>query len=215
MVIRYLGHSSFRIKGLTATVVTDPFDTKNTGLTYPKVIADIVTVSHQHDDHNFVERVEGEPFIIEGPGEYEIKNVRVHGFSTFHDASNGSERGLNNMFLITIDNITILHCGDLGHKLTDEIINKIDFVDILLIPTGGVFTIDAKTATAITSQLEPGIVIPMHYNRKGLDQKIYGSLSGVEEFLSQIGAKDVQPEDKLTVTKSQIPEETKVVVLNG
>ncbi|NCN58925.1 lactamase [Candidatus Roizmanbacteria bacterium CG22_combo_CG10-13_8_21_14_all_38_20] len=215
MVIHYLGHSSFRIKGQATSVVTDPFDPKSTGLAFPKVSADVLTVSHQHADHNYIEKVEGNPFIVEGPGEYEIKEVRVIGYPTFHDSSSGSERGQNIMFLITIDDISILHCGDLGHKLTDETLKSMDQVDILLIPTGGVFTIDAKVAAQVTSQLDPGIVIPMHYNRKGLDQNIYKELAGVEDFISQIGEKDVQPEDKLTITKSQMPEETQMVVLNG
>jgi len=215
MVIKYLGHSSFRIKSSNATVVTDPFDPKSTGLAYPKVTADVVTVSHQHADHNFIQRVEENPFVIDGPGEYEVKQVRVNGFTTFHDASSGSERGSNTMYLITLENISILHCGDLGHRLSDETLNKLDPVDILLIPTGGYYTIDAKTATEVTAQLEPAIVIPMHYNRNGLDQKVFSKLTPVDEFLSQIGEKDVKPEDKLTITKSQIPEETQVVVLNG
>jgi len=215
MVIHYLGHSSFRIKGQATSVVTDPFDPKSTGLAFPKVSADVLTVSHQHADHNYIEKVEGNPFIVEGPGEYEIKEVRVIGYPTFHDSSSGSERGQNIMFLITIDDISILHCGDLGHKLTDETLKSMDQVDILLIPTGGVFTIDAKVAAQVTSQLDPGTVIPMHYNRKGLDQNIYKELAGVEDFISQIGEKDVQPEDKLTITKSQMPEETQMVVLNG
>ena len=215
MVIHYLGHSSFRIKGQATSVVTDPFDPKSTGLAFPKVSADVLTVSHQHADHNYIEKVEGNPFIVEGPGEYEIKEVRVIGYPTFHDSSSGSERGQNIMFLITIDDISILHCGDLGHKLTDETLKSMDQVDILLIPTGGVFTIDAKVAAQVTSQLDPGIVIPMYYNRKGLDQNIYKELAGVEDFISQIGEKDVQPEDKLTITKSQMPEETQMVVLNG
>ncbi|MDP3983333.1 MAG: MBL fold metallo-hydrolase [bacterium] len=215
MVIHYLGHSSFRIKGQDVSVVTDPFDPKSTGLAFPKVSADVLTVSHQHTDHNYIERVEDSPFIIEGPGEYEIKEVRVIGYPTFHDATFGSERGQNIMFLITVDGISILHCGDLGHKLTDETLKNMDQVDILLIPTGGIFTIDAKVAAQVTSQLDPGIVIPMHYNRQGLDQNIYKDLAGVEDFISQIGEKDVKPEDKLTITKSQMPEETQVVVLNG
>ena len=215
MVIRHIGHSSFRIKGSNTNLVTDPYEPKSTGLAYPRVTADIVTVSHQHADHNHIERVEENPFIIEGPGEYEIKGMRINGFATYHDNSSGSERGPNTMYLIIIDNISILHCGDLGHKLTDETLNEIDQVDILLIPTGGVFTINAKTATEVTSQLQPGIVIPMHYNHKGLDQKIFGKLAPVDEFLSQIGEKDIKAEDKLTIAKPQIPEETQVVVLNG
>lgn len=215
MVIHYLGHSSFRIKGQDVSVVTDPFDPKSTGLAFPKVSADVLTVSHQHADHNYIERVEDSPFIVEGPGEYEIKEVRVIGYPTFHDATFGSERGQNIMFLITVDGISILHCGDLGHKLTDETLKNMDQVDILLIPTGGIFTIDAKVAAQVTSQLDPGIVIPMHYNRQGLDQNIYKDLAGVEDFISQIGEKDVKPEDKLTITKSQMPEETQVVVLHG
>ncbi len=118
MEIKYLGHSSFLIETKTAKIVIDPFDEKSVGLPFPKVSADIVLVTHQHPDHNNVAAVSGTPFVISGPGEYEVKNVKVDGLSCFHDADGGKERGKNTVYQIRSEGLSILHCGDLGHQLT-------------------------------------------------------------------------------------------------
>ena len=119
MVIKYLGHSSFRIRGAEGSVITDPFDEEMTGIDFPRTYSDIVTVSHQHKDHNQTDNVGKDPFIIDGPGEYEVKGIRIHGLSSFHDDKQGEERGKNVMYLFHIDDVSLLHCGDLGHKLTE------------------------------------------------------------------------------------------------
>lgn len=213
MEITYLGHSSFRIRGKNATVVTDPYDGAIVGMKFPKhVAADIVTVSHDHGDHNAVSEIEGSPFVVNGAGEYEVKGVGVVGLSAFHDDEKGAKRGRNTLYRIEIDGIAIVHLGDLGHTLSTKEIDELDGVSILLVPVGGVYTIDATQAVAVVNEIEPSIVIPMHYGRPELDQKSFGGLSPVAAFLKEIG-KDVTPQAKLTLTKDKLPAEMQVVVL--
>lgn len=214
MVIRYLGHSAFRLKGSTASVITDPFDSRAVGMQFPRTSAEIVTVSHAHSDHNQVSSVGGDPFVIIGPGEYEVKGVRIHGITTFHDQEQGAKRGENIIYLFTIDSINLLHCGDLGHKLSEEQLEHLGNVDILLIPVGGVFTVDPAEAAAITAQIEPKIVIPMHYHTQKLNQASFGQLAGMEKFLAELGKEDVVRTDKLVIAESSLPEEMEVVVFS-
>lgn len=214
MEIYPLGHSSFRIKGKTITVVTDPFDAAMVGLKYPKLDSvDVVTISHDHADHNVVANITGMPFVINGPGEYEIKGVTVVGVPTFHDDKNGAERGANTVYKINIDGINVCHLGDLGHKLSDEGLNQVGSVDILLIPVGGTYTVDAKTAGEVVAQLEPLIVIPMHYQRPGMNPELAGNLEPVTNFLKEMGAEGLAPQPKLVMSKDKLPETTTVVVL--
>lgn len=213
MVITHLGHSSFRIRGGSGTVITDPFGQEAAGFKFPHTTADIVTVSHQHKDHNCVDEVGSEPFVIDGPGEYEVKGIRIHGIPCFHDEHKGAQRGKNVMYFIHLDGMSLLHCGDLGHALAEEYVDILDEVDILFIPVGGVYTIDAKTAAKITTKLDPRLVIPMHYNEKRLKQEVFGKLQKVDDFLSEIGQEGIKGQDKLVVSKSKLPEETEVVVL--
>lgn len=198
MEIYPLDHSSFRIKGKSATVVTDPY--------LKMAEADIVTVSHDHFDHNVISKIGGTPFIISGPGEYEIKGVTVVGTPTFHDDKEGAERGKNVVYKITIDEVRICHLGDLGHKLTDAQLDAIGDVDILLIPVGGKYTIDSKIAAQVVAQVEPLIVIPMHY-----DGKL--ELEPVANFLKEMGAEAVAAQPKLVISKEKLPEATTVIVL--
>src|SRR3989344_2417944 len=143
MDITYLGHSSFKLRGKGSIVVTDPFGPV-VGLPFPKhTTADIVTVSHDHEDHNAADLVEGNPFVVRGPGEYEIKGVGVVGLGVFHDDAGGTKRGKNTIYRIELDGISIVHLGDLGHELSSAQVDSLDGVDILLVPVGGVYTIDA------------------------------------------------------------------------
>lgn len=209
MEMTFLGHAAFKLKGKNTTVVTDPYGPE-TGFTLPKVDSDIVTVTHFHPDHNNVLAVGGNPFIIQGPGEYEIKGTSVVGVSSFHDSKEGSERGLNTLYNITIDDINVTHLGDLGQKeLTQSQVEALGTVDVLLIPVGGVYTIDAPTAAKITAQLEPKIIIPMHYFTEGLKYQ----LDSVDKFLKEMGQEEVTKEVKLVVAADKLPDEPKVVVL--
>jgi len=212
MTISWYGHSCFKItnQGGHLTMLTDPFN-KSIGLTPPRVTADIITVSHDHTDHNNIKSIGGNPFIIDGPGEYELKGVKVLGLASFHDQKKGAERGLNTIYLIEVDRIKICHLGDLGEeRLSDEQIEALGQVDILLIPVGGTFTIGAKQAIEVINQIDPKLVIPMHYQLPNLTIK----LEGVEKFLKEIGSGKQQPVDKLTLKKKDLDEgQAKVIVM--
>lgn len=219
MDIIHLGHAAFRLRGKKASIVCDPYNPDMIGLRFPRhTTGDIITVSHNHEDHNFTKIVEvpvggDKPIIISGPGEYEIKEAEIFGVATFHDNKEGSERGKNTTYRIDIDGISVVHCGDLGHILTDNQIEQIDNTDILLLPVGGTYTIDAQEAAKVVTQLEPSIVIPMHYQVAGLNPKMFSVLAPVSQFLKEIGHEEVSPQAKLTITKDKLPEETQVVVL--
>lgn len=211
MDINWYGQACFKIKGKTATLVIDPYNPEATGLKLPKDLeARVVLSTHSHPDHNNIAAVSGNPTLITGPGEYEIAGATIEGVGVFHDNSQGLERGRNTLYHILIDGIDIVHLGDLGHKLTEEQTSAIDNTDILLIPVGGTYTIDSETAAKVVVQLEPKIVIPMHYQIPGLKY----DLDSVEDFLKEMGAENVVPVSKLTITKDKLPEETTVVVLN-
>jgi len=216
MEITYLGHSSFKLKGNSGTVITDPFDSY-IGFNLPSSSADIITVSHDHKDHNNIKPVNGtarrnKPFIVDHPGEYEVGGISVFGVKTDHDANGGVERGTNTVYSILIDNVKVCHLGDLGHELTQEQLTEIGTVDVLLCPVGGVFTIDSKTAVKTIQALEPSYVIPMHYKTSKHNTDVFGELTTLEEFLKEYGA-EVTPEAKLSATKERLPEETELVVL--
>lgn len=207
MNINWYGQSYFKITGKNVTVVTDPFDAK-IGLKPPRAEADIVTISHAHFDHNNLEVIKGEPIIIDGPGEYSVRGVEIQGIGSYHDNSQGKERGTNTIYTIDVDNIKICHLGDLGQDLSDEQIDKIGNVDILLIPVGGVYTIGAEQAIEVINQIEPRIVIPMHYKVQGLNI----NLDNLDKFSKEIGASKTLP--KLSIKKKELPsEDTEVIVL--
>ena len=148
MDIKYLGHSSFFIKGHQAKLITDPFDPKIVGLKFYKTEADIVTISHHHKDHDYLEQIYGNPLVIDWPGQYEKKEMRVYGFKSFHDKKLGEERGENIIFKVE-DELSVLHCGDLGCLPDDKFLDEIGEVDILLAPVGGTYTIDAGEAVQL------------------------------------------------------------------
>ncbi len=209
MEITWLGHSCFRLKGKDAIVVTDPYG-KETGYVMGRVTADIVTVSHQHPGHNAVSAVAGTPRVIAGPGEYEIANAFIIGLDSCHDQVKGAERGKNIIFLIEMDDITVCHLGDLGHTLSAEQVEALSAAHVLLVPVGGTTTIDAARAAETVRLLEPKLVIPMHYKTEAISR----DLAPVDRFLREMGLKETQPEPKLSVTKTTLPPETRVVVLD-
>jgi L-ascorbate metabolism protein UlaG (beta-lactamase superfamily) len=209
MDITWYGHACFRMRDKGATVVTDPYD-QSIGYTLPKVRADIVTVSHDHADHNYVSGIKGVPKVVDGPGEYEIKGVFITGIATFHDRKKGIQRGRNTVFLFEFDGLTICHLGDLGHVPTQAQVEALSDVDVLLIPVGGVSTLGAPQAAEVISLLEPKIVIPMHYKTKALTLK----LASVNRFLQEMGLKKLAAQESLKVTASTLPEETQIVLLD-
>lgn len=213
MDIVHIGHSAFKIRSKKATLVTDPYDSQMTGLKFPKTEADIVTVSHHHHDHDYIEAITSEKIVIDGPGEYEIKGIKITGIQSFHDTLNGSERGKNTIYKIEADNVTIAHLGDLGHKLNDQLIEQLNGVDILLIPVGGFFSLDPNTASVIINSLEPSIIIPMHYLTDNLNKENFGKLVPVSEFLKVMGKESISSIPKLSITKDKLNSEPQIIVL--
>jgi L-ascorbate metabolism protein UlaG (beta-lactamase superfamily) len=214
MNIIWRGQSCFQIatqKNKTPVNITiDPFSPE-IGLRPPSQPADLVLVTHDHQDHNNTKAISGNPFIIDGPGEYEVKDVYIEGIAAWHDEREGKEHGANTIYMIEAEDLRVCHLGDLGQKeLSDEQLEKIGEVDILMIPVGGQTTISEKDAVKIISQIEPKITIPMHYAIPKLKMK----LGGVEAFLKNLGIKSLAPEPKLSIKKKDMmPEEAKIVVL--
>ena len=210
MEITWYGHSCFRLRSRQATVITDPYE-KGTGYNLPRLRADIVTISHDHPEHGNAKAVKGNPKVISGPGEYEIKGVFVIGIPTFHDGRQGKVRGPNTVYILDLQDMTICHLGDLGHVPTQSQIEDLGDPDVLLIPVGGLTTIGAAKASEVISLLEPRIVIPMHYRTKGRQES---KLQPVDQFLKEMGVKEITPEDSLKITKGGLPSDTQVMVLN-
>lgn len=209
MEITYLGHSAFKIKGKEATLITDPYDSSMVGKKFSRVEANIVTVSHSHADHNKTELVGGNPKIVSGPGEYEIRGVSIFGFPSFHDKKKGAERGLNTIYAINAEGITLCHLGDLGEKLSEEQAGEIGSVDILFVPVGGVYTLEPEEAAEVVGVIDPKVVIPMHY--KTQDSKMT-ELADVSEFVKSIGL-EPQKFEKYVISKDKLPEERTLVIL--
>lgn len=208
MEIIWLGHSCFRIKGRQATVITDPYS-PSLGYSLANPKADIVTVSHQHEGHSYVPGVEGDPRPVLGPGEYEIGGVLIIGVATFHDSERGAQRGKNTVYVMEVDEVAVCHLGDLGHVLTAEQVEELGGVDILLLPVGGVSTINASTAAEVVRQLDPKVVVPMHYKTPALKWE----LEPVERFLKEIGARQNSSQPKLSFTRTSLPDSMQVFLL--
>ena len=217
MQITYLGHSAFKLKGKAGTAVTDPYSSEAVGFRFPRVTADLVTVSHAHSDHNATTNInpvagKSKVFVVSKPGEYEVSGISVFGVPTKHDDSEGSQRGDNNVFTILLDGLRICHLGDLGHELTAKQVDAIGSVDVLLCPVGGEVTLDANQAVKTIRQLEPSIVIPMHYKTTDHTTAAFEKLDSVDVFLKAYGI-EVQPVANLEVLAGRLPEETEIFVL--
>lgn len=214
MDISYLGHSSFKIKGKTGVVITDPFDPSFVGLKYSGVEGDIVTISHNHDDHNKADLVKGVKKIISGPGEYEMMEISILGFPSYHDDKKGEERGKNTIYVYEIDGLRLAHVGDLGHTLNEQMIEELGDIDILFVPVGdSEYTIGPKQALQIIQDIEPYYVFPMHYQMSEAKNSSL-KLLPVEKFLEECGMV-VERLPKFSLKKEEIDEEqnTKVIVL--
>jgi len=212
MYITWLGHSCFKLQDKVGadglTVVTDPYD-KKIGLKMPNFEADIVTVSHDHYDHNNISALRNNPFVVKGAGEYDIKGVLITGLQSDHDRKQGAERGKNIIFRIEMEDITITHLGDLGVKLDNKQLEKLTGTDVLLIPVGGRYTLSIDDAVETIASLEPRLVIPMHYQFPGLAIE----LDGVEKFIKAVGLKPTY-EERLKISKKELPQEnTELVIL--
>jgi L-ascorbate metabolism protein UlaG (beta-lactamase superfamily) len=206
--ITWLGHSCFRIRGNQAIIITDPFP-PNIGYSLGKQTVDIVSISHSHPNHSYNEGITGEYRLVKGPGEYEIAGVLILGLATHHDAVKGQSKGKNTIYLFEIDGVTICHLGDIGHVLGDDEIEEMGNVDVLMVPVGGVSTINASMAAETVRKVEPKIVLPMHYKTPKTNRE----LDPVDNFLKEMGQTSVEPRPKLNVTKNNLPLVLQVVVL--
>jgi L-ascorbate metabolism protein UlaG (beta-lactamase superfamily) len=209
MKLKWLGHACFLITSETGVrIITDPYP-QGSGLSYVPVneTADIVTVSHDHFDHNNVSAVSGKPEVVTSTKT--VKGIQFKGIATHHDESQGKERGTNTIFCFTVDGIKLCHLGDLGHRLNKEQIFEIGTVDILLIPIGSVFTIDAKMAGTVSDDLKPKVVIAMHCKTPKCDWP----LNTVDDFVA--GKKNVRKlnSSEVEFKADKLPESTEIVVL--
>lgn len=210
MKIKWLGHACFLLTSSSgAKVLTDPFD-EQVGYELPAVKADIVTTSHDHYDHNHVSIVKGDFVHINNPGKFSERGIEITGVSTFHDESKGAKRGKNVIFKFDIDGIKVCHCGDLGHVLTDDQVKQIDEVDVLLVPVGGTYTVDARGAYEVVKQLKPIITIPMHFKTEVLGFPI----DGVNNFLFAAGGGEMTGKQEIELNKDNLSQISSVLVLN-
>lgn len=210
MTLTWYGQSCFKIDTREAVLAIDPFS-KEIGLTPPRFHADVVLITHQHYDHANIGAIPGEPLTISGAGEYEVKNIAIRGIPSFHDSRQGHERGPNTIYRIEAEGISMAHLGDFGESaLREETLEALGNIDILLIPVGGTYTINGEAASKIINQIEPRLVIPMHYHLPGLKIK----LAPVEDFLKSYGGLKAERLEKLSVRRKELPEtETRIVVL--
>jgi len=213
MKVKWLGHASFLVTSDAGIkIITDPYTPGGFGLNYGEIkeSADIVTVSHEHADHNNVASVGGNPEVVKEAGSVEIKGIKFTGTPTYHDEAGGSQRGNNIIFCFDVDGVKVCHLGDLGHPLSAKEVAELGQVDVLLAPVGGNFTIDAKVATDIGNQLQPKVLIPMHYQNERCDSF---PVAGVDDFLQ--GKTGVSRSDTSEVELKQggLPATTQVIVL--
>lgn len=211
MKIKFLGHASFLItsdKGVK--IITDPYKPGcfSGGIKYGPINepADIVTISHEHDDHNAT-NIQGNPTFVRGAGKKKMKDVTITGVDFYHDESGGKERGKNTIFNMLIDDINVVHLGDLGHKLSPADAAKIGKVDVLIVPVGGFFTIDARAAQDVANTLKPKVIIPMHFKT----DKCGFSIAPVEDFIKNKDVKKIDGE--VEIKKGSLPQKTTIYVL--
>jgi len=215
MKIRWLGHSSFLIEASSGTkIITDPFEagSYDGAVGYAPIhdAADIVTISHDHADHNAVDQIPGSPEVVRGGETVETRGVAITSLSTFHDECKGQDRGRNTIHVIDVDGVRVGHLGDLGHVLSDGEAEELGSVDVLLAPVGGYYTIGPEEARDVAEKLGARVVIPMHYKTEDIGFPI----QPVDDFLKlmedveQVGSTDVE------ISKETLPEARKVLVLN-
>ncbi len=210
----WLGHACFRLRGREGIVLTAPPDPKS-GHAIPKTEAHLVTISHDDPGHSSLRSVGGDPVVLDGPGEYEVREILVTGIASWHDDEKGARRGRNTIYTIRLDDLTVCHLGDLGHSLPSGDLERIGDVDIVLVPIGGGETnLAAATAAEVIHQLEPKVVVPMSYDRD--DNKDESKKdSPYERLLHELGVKDLVPVAKLSVTRSSLPDNIQVVALDS
>jgi len=212
MEVTYFGLNAVRLRGREATVMIDPYEPK-LGLSPVRLNVQIVIFTHDDPTHFSLQGLAGEPHVVTGAGEFEIKAVAMTGTQTYHDAKKGAERGKNFVYTVEIDDLRICHLGHLGHALSEDQLDAIGSkIDVLFVPIGGGSHINASQATEIVNQIEPKLVIPISYKLPGLTL-LAQNLEGVEQFAKEMGATDLTPQPKLQITVSPSVEETKLLIL--
>jgi L-ascorbate metabolism protein UlaG (beta-lactamase superfamily) len=209
MKIKYLAHAAFLITAENGIkIVTDPYQTSD-GLRHGaiKETADIVTVSHEHGDHNNVTAIKGTPQLVRTDGE--VKGIKIKAVAAAHDDKSGSQRGKNTIFCFEVDGVNVCHAGDLGHELSAEQVKAIGKVDVLMVPVGGFFTIDAKTAARVCDQLKPKVILPMHYKT----DKLGFPITGVEEFLKGKTNVTRSNDSEIELKADKLPAAAQIIVL--
>jgi len=213
MTITWHGEGMVKIVGKThqpVTVVFDPYSEKETGLRPPRPEADVVLLSSDRAGSVTAEGIAGQPVVISGPGEYDVKGIGIRGIPSYHDAEQGKALGRNTIYILDIEGVSICHLGCLGHTLSERQVDDIGNVDVLLVPVGGERTINAKAAVEVVNEIEPRLVVPTHFALPKLKYK----LSGPEAFLKEMGSSAVKPEPRIKLKKTDLPkDETKVVLL--
>lgn len=211
MEIIWYGHACFRLKDRNSVVVTDPFD-KTLGLSLPRPKADIVTVSHPAPHHSYVAGIKGDFKIVNSPGEYEIGGTFITAICLTppqKGRKNGDVPAQNNVFVIDMDDMTVCHLGDLSHVPSQNQVEDMGNIDILMVPVGGKKALNAAQAAEVISLIEPYIVIPMHYKLPGLTI----NLDPVSKFLKEMGVAKSDAVSSLKLSKTSLPEETQIVML--
>jgi L-ascorbate metabolism protein UlaG (beta-lactamase superfamily) len=215
MEISWLGHACFQLRGKNVVLITDPFPPQlvpvpSEGSRKGNLNASIITVSHNHSMHSCVERVSGNPRVVRGPGEYEISDVLITGVASYHDSQRGQVHGRNTIYIIHMDDLVICHLGDLGHTLQENQLEEVADADVLLIPIGGGNALNPTQAAEVISQVEPRLVIPMHYSATPT-----GEISSeLTLFCREMGVETIEPQPKLSVTRNSLPGEMQVVLLS-
>jgi L-ascorbate metabolism protein UlaG (beta-lactamase superfamily) len=210
--IKWLGHSSFLITSSMGTrIITDPFNSQVFNMAYPMIneSADLVSISHNHDDHNDYSHIKGKPVVLTKPETKTVKDIQVNGIQSYHDSTKGSQRGGNVIFVFMVDDLNVCHLGDLGYILSNSEITELGKVDILLIPTGGKFTIGPIEATQLIDKIKPSVIIPMHY----MNDKCGFLPHGIEDFIK--GKNNVlHPEHiEIEFNNNSLPSSTQIYVL--
>ena len=214
MKIKWYGHSAFQItteKGIR--IIIDPYESGSFSgaLSYGKIEdqADIVLTSHDHADHNYTKDIKGKYNHISKAGDHEIKDIKIKAIPCFHDSLGGKKGGSNLIFVITTDGLNLVHMGDIGHSLDPELLKKIGKVDILLLPVGGFFTVDAAMAQKIMNDIKPGVTVPMHYKT----EKCNFPITPVENFTKNQANVRILKESSVVIKKETLPKEPEIIIL--
>lgn len=213
MKVKWLGHAAFLITSDEGVkILTDPYTPGVYGLEYGSIKdeADIVTVSHDHEDHNYIAGVPGNPRVVRGAGKHKVDGVEFTGIACYHDESGGEERGDNTIFCFTVNGIKLCHLGDLGHGLSDDQIAGIGSVDVLMIPVGGTFTVDASAATKIIDHIKPRVAIPMHFKNK---RCLSFPVSDLEPFIRGKANVKTAGSSETEFEPERLPKTTEILVL--